>query len=386
MDVLRRTLRAREPEHRWAVTARRRVPVDWRRYSVHAARARTRLPRYEHPLLLSVAASGLFALAGMGLLQLVGGGIGAGIAQISSSVASALPTPLEAELVIGEAPVTVSAAPVIDQLPEFTRSNAVTVAGKVPGFAVVEGRTIQLDVNRSTVGALPIGADGRFGPLAVTLADGVNTITARLMAGAIEIAASSATVTVDRTPPQVSITKPAAGAQVTGPEVTVEGRAETGAAVSVNGHEVPPNPDGTFSDRFNAPEGPLTLTVVARDKAGNETKQTVDVKVLPKSTTTGALALVIALDRTTVRPGETVVATILATENGQPKPGVVVTLQVGVITIGTYQTDASGIARVGFAAPNHEVDQVSVVALAGGTTARASLTVALPSPLPTRAP
>ena len=76
-----------------------------------------------------------------------------------------------------------------------------------------------------------------------------------------------------------------------------------------------------------------------------------------------------------MRPGETVVAKIIAAENGIAKADVAVTLQVGVFTVGTYKTDASGVAIVGFAAPDHEIDDVAVVVLGGGTSARATLTV-----------
>ena len=58
------------------------------------------------------------------------------------------------------------------------------------------------------------------------------------------------------------------------------------------------------------------------------------------------------------------------------KADLAVTLQVGVVTIGTYRTDSTGTVRRGFAAPNHEVEAAAVVVLAGGTSARATLTVA----------
>jgi len=88
------------------------------------------------------------------------------------------------------------------------------------------------------------------------------------------------------------------------------------------------------------------------------------------------LSLAISLDRSLVKPGETVFAEIHAIEDGQLRPDVPVTLQVGVITIGTYRTDSSGTARVGFAAPNHEAENVTVLVLGGGTSGRATFTVA----------
>jgi hypothetical protein len=46
-----------------------------------------------------------------------------------------------------------------------------------------------------------------------------------------------------------------------------------------------------------------------------------------------------------------------------------------VITIGTYRTDASGVARISFAAPNHEAEDVTVIVLGGGTSGRATFSV-----------
>jgi hypothetical protein len=101
----------------------------------------------------------------------------------------------------------------------------------------------------------------------------------------------------------------------------------------------------------------------------------ITVKAPSQGTTLGT-TVAVTLDRAKVRPGEPVVAKVVATESGKPKADLAVTLQVGVITIGTYKTDAGGTASIGFAAPNHEVDDVAVVILGGGTSARATLTVA----------
>jgi hypothetical protein len=116
------------------------------------------------------------------------------------------------------------------------------------------------------------------------------------------------------------------------------------------------------------------MTVIARDRAGNET--TVKTPVTLRAPTNAAtLVLTVALDHTTVKPGAQVLATIRLTTNGLPKLGESVTLSVGVITIGSAVTDASGTARIAFAAPPNEGD-ASVVVLANGATGRATLTVA----------
>src|SRR2546427_834080 len=76
---------------------------------------------------------------------------------------------------------------------------------------------------------------------------------------------------LDRQPPTLAVTRPASGDSVEAPTVSVQGKAETGATISVNDRMVIPAPDGSFSDSFTASAGPLTITVVARDRAGNET-------------------------------------------------------------------------------------------------------------------
>jgi hypothetical protein len=83
----------------------------------------------------------------------------------------------------------------------------------------------------------------------------------------------------------------------------------------------------------------------------------------------------VTLDRTKVKPGETVVAQIRVTENGIPKIGTLVTLSVGVFTVGSFATDGSGNARFGFAAPPTE-GEAAVFVFAAGTSGRATLTVA----------
>lgn len=354
----------------------KRAPVDWRRYAAEVRRARRRLPRYEHPLVVRVAVSVLFAVAGASLLQAFGVGVSSSLRDLGAGVAGTLPKAQEAQLVLGETPVTISAAPVLVGLPDFTRTNEVRIAGKVPDFAVRPGRQIALTVNGRLVATYVIGADGRFGGGPITLPDGPSTITATLVEGQAEIAATSGTVVVDRVPPALEVTRPRANDTVDGPDVIVEGKTEAGADVSVNDRAVRPNPDGTFTERVAAPVGPLVLTIVARDKAGNETKTQLSITVRqPAQTTTAGTVLAVTLDRTKVRPGETVVAKVTATQDGRPRADLAVTLQVGVITIGTYKTDLAGTASIGFAAPNHEVDDVAVVILGGGASARATLTV-----------
>lgn len=338
--------------------------------------AQLRLPRYEHPILVSVAISLVFAVAGMSLLGLIGGGLGAGIQQTLGTVAGALPQGKgQATIDLGEQRFSVGAAPILDALPEFTRNDKVTVAGRIPSFAALAGRQVEIALNGTLVGTVPFAAEGRFTSKELTLPDGTSTISVRLVEGTTEIAVTSASVVVDRVAPAIQVTRPRPGETVD-TEVVIEGRTDPDAEVTVSGRALRPNPDGVFTDRINAPVGPLTLQIAAKDRAGNETKTALTITVRQATIApAGATTLGVSLDRTRVRPGETVVVKAIATEGGKPRADLTVTLQVGVFTVGTYKTDAAGVATIGFAAPDHEADDVSIVVLGGGTAARATLQV-----------
>ena len=91
------------------------------------------------------------------------------------------------------------------------------------------------------------------------------------------VAASTYTVVLDRTPPTLKIAQPAAGSPVDAKNFVVSGTAEIGSTITVNGRTVVPAPDGTFTDSFSATQGSVPITIVARDRAGNETTEKVTV-------------------------------------------------------------------------------------------------------------
>ena len=119
------------------------------------------------------------------------------------------------------------------------------------------------------VGTVKLDTSGTFAATA-TLKDGPNAIGVTLLSGTDVVARSSYTVVLDRQPPSLSITRPREGETITGSNVIVEGRTETGATVSVNAQTVVPGPDGAFSATLPSSPGPLAITIIARDRAGNE--------------------------------------------------------------------------------------------------------------------
>ena len=304
----------------------------------------------------------------------VAGLMGTGVAEFGTRVGELFPSaqgskPIDLPTTVG----TVNSSLPLDFVPDFTRDASLKLTGKVPGFLLGDGRKVEVAVGSTVAATLTPDATGAYSAT-VTLKEGPNPISIRLLSGTDSLATSSYTVVFDKTPPGLLVTKPAANDKIEGETVTVEGKAEAGATVIVNDRTIVPAQDGSFSDTVNVTAGPLTITVVARDRAGNETTSKTAVTVAPKAIA-APLTVAVSLDSAKVKPGALVNATITVSANGAPKADEQVTLSVGVITIGTAKTNASGTAVIGFFAPPNEGD-AAVVVLAAGASGRATLTVA----------
>jgi hypothetical protein len=319
----------------------------------------------------------ILVLAGVFLLltgPVIGAAIGDGIRQITASVGQSISGQLgsgQIELPAGGGNV-VSAEPVINGLPDFTQDAELQISGRVPSFAMAPGRSVEIVLNAAVIANAELDPTGTFAAT-LTLKDGANAIGLTLLSGKDVIARSAYTVILDKQPPTLDVLGPTNGALVEGPNVIVQGKAEVGASVTVNGRTIVPGQDGSFSESFTPPVGPVAITVVARDRAGNET--TVKANVTLRAPTVSATLVTVTLDRVKVRPGEIVGAQIRVTENGIPKVGALATLSVGVVTIGSSATDAFGNTRISFAAPPNEGD-AAVVVFAAGSSGRTVLTVA----------
>jgi glucodextranase-like protein len=333
-----------------------------------APRLRRRMPLFDAAILM---------LAGLFLLltgPVLGSAIGDGIRQITASVGESIAGQLgsgQIELPAGAGNV-VSAEPVINGLPDFTQDSELQISGRVPSFAMAPGRSVEIVLNAAVIANAELDPTGTFAAT-LTLKDGANAIGLTLLSGKDVVARSAYTVILDKQPPTLDVIGPTNGALVEGPNVVVQGKAEVGATVSVNGRTVVPGQDGSFSESFTPPVGPVAITVVARDRAGNET--TAKANVTLRAPTVSATLVTVTLDRAKVRPGEIVGAQIRVTENGIPKIGTLATLSVGVVTIGSSATDAFGNTRISFAAPPNEGD-AAVVVFAAGSSGRTVLTVA----------
>ncbi len=297
---------------------------------------------------------------------------------LNAVIANAFPSAQPQALHIEQPNVNTSAAPIADGLADFTSIPQQLLQGHVPSFAVAPNSKIEVQVNGQILATVPVDDQGRFAAPLV-LVEGPNTVVTTLLRGTEAVNSSSWNIVLDRTPPPLRLVRPKAGDVVDGRSVIVEGNSEPRATIRVNERIVTATQDGSFSDTLTANPGPLTVQVVARDQAGNETVLKVPVTVkAPDATTTGP-AMKVTLDRASVKPGESVIADIALTEAGVAKPDTTVTLQVGVITIGSAKTDVLGRAKIGFAAPTTE-GTISVVVLGGNATGSAILTVSKTPP------
>jgi hypothetical protein len=354
---------------------RRRPPPPVGRYravarSVKQRRARRRMS----PLLTGIVWGIVLASAAL-LADTAAGGMSRFTGSLGSFVTTLIPAPVPAgDLTVTETTGQVGAAPLLDAPPQFTKDAALVVQGIIPSFGRAADRKVSIALNGGKAVVVPIDANGHFA-LPLTLADGTNQLIVALVTATDTIASMSATVVLDKTPPPLTLTRPKDGDTIDGANVTVEGKAEPGATVLVNDRSAIVGQDGSFSETLTVPSGALPITVLARDRAGNETKTQLAVTVKGKPTLGAAAIVSVTLAQTTVKPGGFVNANINVTNAARPVAGQVVSLQVGVIAIGTAVTDANGHAAISFSAPPNE-GLAQVVVLAGNATGSAVLTVA----------
>ena len=352
---------------------RRRDPVSRDRYRAIARGAGVRAPTRQRPW-VHVALGATLGVAALIVLPRAAGAVGVGLEQLVGSIQSAIP------LLQGRGSIDlpaggntgIGAAPIADSMPAYTRDPQLQVTGKVPSFAVQAGRSLQFVLNGAVVATTLLDPSGAFNAT-FALKEGANSIGIALIADRDVVAASTYSVVLDRTPPTMTLSQPAPGSTVDAKNIVVVGTTERGSTITVNGRIVVITPEGGFTDSFSATPGSVPITVVARDRAGNETTQKLTVTA-EQVTTAAGLTVAVTLDKTSARVGQPVLARIYVTGATGSRAGILVTLSVGVTTIGTAVTDGSGTARISFVAPATE-GETSVVVLAAGSSGRASLTV-----------
>jgi hypothetical protein len=121
----------------------------------------------------------------------------------------------------------------------------------------------------------------------------LRAIAATLLVTAVGCAASSTTDDSTDLPPTLEVMTPARGTQAQGSQVTVTGRVtddKAGVKVLVNGTEVTPAADGSFSAAIDVPAGVSIIETHAIDSTGNDVRDARAVMAGTLAPTDGSLA------------------------------------------------------------------------------------------------
>ena len=165
----------------------------------------------------------------------------------------------------------------------WTATNSATL--DLVGYAE-PGSQVEVFTNDKSAKIVTADASGQFLANSLPLEDGQNRISAKAKDQANNQSGSSSTesVTYDHQPPKLTIEKPQEGSQYFGSsqkKIEVIGETEPGAEVLVNNRSMVVDQKGKFSTIIQLNDGEQTISAIARDAAGNETKQEIKVTYSP---------------------------------------------------------------------------------------------------------
>ncbi len=157
----------------------------------------------------------------------------------------------------------------------FTNEGTVTVEG-----SAAPTTTVHIYNDGEEVATTAANDDGSYA-VEVTLNEGTNVLTAKASTGqGITDPSEPVTVVFDPHAPELSISSPADGSKYNKETVTVTGAIADANldAVTVNGSAATVE-NGTYSARIMLDEGINEIKVIAKDKAGNVTEESVNIDV-----------------------------------------------------------------------------------------------------------
>ncbi len=182
----------------------------------------------------------------------------------------------------GSATTTATITPVVGMAILTPTAGTLTNKPTISVTGTVADATATVSVN----GTAATVSSGNWTASGVALREGVNLITATATAKSGATGTASVSVTLDTTPPAVSIVAPATGAKVFSPQLAVSGLVSDLVAGTVNAQDVTVSVNGvpaSVSNRsFSAANvllspGLNTVTALAIDKAGNRAQSSVQV-------------------------------------------------------------------------------------------------------------
>lgn len=190
-----------------------------------------------------------------------------------------------ADLRRGTTPVSVSdtippAPPRFFQTPTATNSARLVLTGTAEA-----GSLVSIFQDAKQLEEIVSGDDGIF-QKEVTLLEGENIFWAKTKdsAGNESQESERLTLVFDKQPPELKVTEPAAGASFSGEQqknLTIRGKTEAGAAVTVNERLAIVDSDGNFSYRVTLNPGANEFKILAVDQAGNQKELLLQVTFSP---------------------------------------------------------------------------------------------------------
>jgi len=174
---------------------------------------------------------------------------------------------------------TPPAPPRIDAVDEYVSEDRlqITGVGEPGAIFVIDINGVQKEV--------VISSDGEF-EITLNLKEGENTFVAWISDGAgnRSVETRKYTVFFDNEPPEINVTNPNSGSEFHGEEerlVSVEGKTEPDARVTVNGKLAVLTFEGKFSLKVGLNSGTNEIKIVAEDRAGNTSEESVEVVYFP---------------------------------------------------------------------------------------------------------
>ena len=164
---------------------------------------------------------------------------------------------------------------VFDPLPE-----AITIARDRANLSLGLSEDCQVTVqgvgtfqaSEGTISVQVLLLVGHENPIVVNAIDGAGN----------EAGARTYLVTVDRTPPDISISEPLDRSVLDQAEVVVRGKTEPGAYLTVDGTIVPVGDNGTFTLTLSLVEGSNSFLFLAEDGLGNTRDLTLELEHVPR--------------------------------------------------------------------------------------------------------
>ncbi len=163
------------------------------------------------------------------------------------------------------------APPFINPGSQATNSANITVSGTAK-----KNESIELYVNNNLTDKTIVNDKGNFSFSSVNLQTGENTITTKAATGGKESDFSnSINIIYNNKPPQLSIDSPSDNQTFSGgnnQQITVTGKTDTDASVTVNGFWAVIDSSGKYSYSLKLQSGDNQIKVDALDSAGNKTE------------------------------------------------------------------------------------------------------------------